>query len=100
MKLESNKPTTASAGAKDFKVEKDTKADGSGKGGSGSPARAQGDRFDAPSGTGASVPVPERDLKRGDQGEDVKNLQKHLVRTGHLTQAEMDSGPGVFGPKT
>jgi predicted chitinase len=30
----------------------------------------------------------------------VKELQTALVKLGHMSQAEMNTGPGVFGPKT
>lgn len=39
-------------------------------------------------------------LRRGMRGENVKELQKELVRLGFMTQAEMNTGPGVFGPRT
>jgi len=32
--------------------------------------------------------------------EQVLALQKRLVAEGYMTQAEMDTGPGVFGPRT
>jgi predicted chitinase len=30
----------------------------------------------------------------------VEQLQKALVKSGHLKQADMNTGPGIFGPKT
>lgn len=40
------------------------------------------------------------DLARGATGEPVRVLQDHLVKAGLMTQAEVDTGPGVFGPRT
>jgi peptidoglycan hydrolase-like protein with peptidoglycan-binding domain len=39
-------------------------------------------------------------LHRGDQGPQVEQLQRALVRAGYLTAAEVDTGPGIFGPRT
>lgn len=47
-----------------------------------------------------SASVPARDLARGAQGEDVRKLQSALVKLGHMTQAQMNTGPGIFGPRT
>ncbi len=44
--------------------------------------------------------IPAGDLKRGAQGAAVKQLQAALVKAGTLTQKEMNTGPGVFGPRT
>jgi predicted chitinase len=44
--------------------------------------------------------VPGKDLKRGASGAAVKQLQAALVKAGNLTQKEMNTGPGVFGPRT
>jgi hypothetical protein len=44
--------------------------------------------------------VPGKDLERGARGADVEKLQKALVKAGYMTQAEMNTGPGVFGPRT
>jgi predicted chitinase/LysM repeat protein len=46
------------------------------------------------------TPLPGGDLKRGSQGAAVKQLQAALVKAGHMTQKEMNTGPGVFGPRT
>jgi predicted chitinase len=48
----------------------------------------------------AGVTVPTGTLRRGANGPAVKQLQQALVKTGHLSQANMNTGPGVFGPKT
>lgn len=39
-------------------------------------------------------------LERGQVSEAVRVWQTKLVRAGYLTQAQMDTGPGVFGPQT
>ena len=44
--------------------------------------------------------LPGGDLKRGASGAAVKQLQAALVKAGNLTQKEMNTGPGVFGPRT
>jgi predicted chitinase len=44
--------------------------------------------------------LPAGDLKRGASGAAVKKLQTALVKAGTLTQKEMNTGPGVFGPRT
>lgn len=48
--------------------------------------------------TAPQLPAPP--LQRGAQSSDVRDLQNHLVQTGHLTQADMNTGPGIFGPRT
>jgi predicted chitinase/LysM repeat protein len=47
-----------------------------------------------------SFSVPQNDLQRGSQGEEVRQLQSALVKLGYMTQAQMDTGPGTFGPQT
>ncbi|MBN1209052.1 MAG: LysM peptidoglycan-binding domain-containing protein [Myxococcaceae bacterium] len=54
----------------------------------------------APSTSLKGAPLPGGDLKRGAQGAAVKQLQAALVKAGHLTQKEMNTGPGIFGPRT
>ncbi|HZI16389.1 MAG TPA: transglycosylase SLT domain-containing protein, partial [Myxococcus sp.] len=44
--------------------------------------------------------LPGGDLEKGARGEDVKKLQQALVKAGYMTQAEMNTGPGQFGPRT
>jgi predicted chitinase len=44
--------------------------------------------------------LPGGDLEKGARGPAVEQLQKALVKTGHLKQADMNTGPGIFGPKT
>lgn len=46
------------------------------------------------------LPVPTATLRRGNRGEQVKQLQQALVRLGFMTQAQMNTGPGIFGPRT
>ena len=44
--------------------------------------------------------LPGGDLEKGARGPAVEKLQKALVKGGYMTQAEMNTGPGVFGPRT
>jgi predicted chitinase/murein DD-endopeptidase MepM/ murein hydrolase activator NlpD len=56
-----------------------------------------------PSGGNASIKgldLPGGDLEKGAKGAAVKQLQTALVKLGHMSQAEMNTGPGIFGPKT
>lgn len=46
------------------------------------------------------LPVPSVNLQRGARGPEVQELQTALVRLGHMTQEEMNTGPGVFGRRT
>lgn len=39
-------------------------------------------------------------LKKGANGPAVRALQDHLVRLGYMTRAQVNTGPGVFGPRT
>lgn len=39
-------------------------------------------------------------LKKGQRGAEVREVQEMLVALGHLTQAQMNTGPGVFGSLT
>lgn len=50
--------------------------------------------------TQAAVANITKNIKRGDTGGQVEALQKRLVSLGYMTQAEMATGPGTFGPKT
>ncbi|MBZ4423253.1 peptidoglycan-binding protein [Myxococcus sp. RHSTA-1-4] len=47
-----------------------------------------------------SVSVPKTDMKRGAEGPEVRKLQDALVKLGYMTQAQVNTGPGIFGPKT
>lgn len=50
--------------------------------------------------TATAVTAPPAGLGKGDSGPKVKQLQQGLVKLGYLTQAQMNSGPGSFGPAT
>jgi peptidoglycan hydrolase-like protein with peptidoglycan-binding domain len=47
-----------------------------------------------------SAEVPQVDLKRGAEGPEVRKLQGALVKLGYMTQEQVNTGPGIFGPKT
>lgn len=51
-----------------------------------------------PSGNNTNVPAV--NLERGSKGTEVQKLQDVLVMLGHLTSADVQSGPGVFGART
>ncbi|HVF55386.1 MAG TPA: peptidoglycan-binding protein [Pyrinomonadaceae bacterium] len=44
--------------------------------------------------------VPDVSLNRGDRGPNVRALQDTLVRLGHLSAAQVRTGPGIYGPQT
>ncbi|KFE68654.1 glucosaminidase domain-containing protein [Hyalangium minutum] len=46
------------------------------------------------------VTIPSANLKRGDTGPQVEQLQQALVKAGYMTSAQVNTGPGTFGPKT
>jgi hypothetical protein len=48
----------------------------------------------------APASVPQHDLSQGARGSDVALLQKALVKLGFMSQAQMKTGPGIFGPHT
>lgn len=48
----------------------------------------------------ATTPVPTARLSQGSKGEQVRELQNALVKLGFMTQAQMNTGPGTFGPRT
>ena len=54
----------------------------------------------APSKPLTGVTVPGVALQRGAQGAAVKQLQSALVKARVMTQAQMNTGPGTFGPQT
>lgn len=39
-------------------------------------------------------------LKRGSRGREVEMLQQFLVKLNYMTQSDMNTGPGIFGPRT
>lgn len=43
---------------------------------------------------------PTVSLQPGQSGPEVKKLQEYLVSQGYMAQAEMNTGPGIYGPKT
>jgi predicted chitinase len=66
-------------------------------------APAGGGGASTPSAAGGSVKglhLPGGDLKKGSRGAGVEQLQKALVKAGHMSQAEMNTGPGIFGSRT
>jgi N-acetylmuramoyl-L-alanine amidase len=48
----------------------------------------------------SSVTAPPAGLERGSNGPAVKQLQSALVKLGYMSQEQMNTGPGVYGPKT
>ncbi|MFP2932068.1 peptidoglycan-binding protein [Pyxidicoccus sp. 3LG] len=50
--------------------------------------------------TGGNVSVPQVNLQREAKGPDVLKLQQALVKAGYMTQAQVNTGPGIFGPQT
>jgi len=44
--------------------------------------------------------APTTSLQPGSSGPEVEALQNYLVANGYMTQADMDTGPGIYGPKT
>ena len=44
--------------------------------------------------------APSSDLHKGNKGPQVKQLQTDLVKLGYLKQADMNTGPGLYGPHT
>lgn len=48
----------------------------------------------------AALSVPTARLEKGANGAQVKELQNALVKLGFMTQAQMNTGPGTFGPRT
>lgn len=49
---------------------------------------------------GATISPPNVNLQPGTTGEQVKQLQDYLVSVGYMTQAQVDTGYGTYGPKT
>lgn len=47
-----------------------------------------------------TVAAPQVSLQPGQTGDEVKKLQDYLVANGYMTQAEVDTGYGTYGPKT
>ena len=40
------------------------------------------------------------DIKKGAEGGIVRHIQEKLVRLGYMTRAQVNTGRGIFGPKT
>lgn len=55
---------------------------------------------DETGGTGRPTVPGDIGLERGNKGDSVKTLQDALVKLGHLTQEQVNTGYGTFGPKT
>ncbi|HEX8701838.1 MAG TPA: peptidoglycan-binding domain-containing protein [Myxococcaceae bacterium] len=53
-----------------------------------------------PPANGGKVEAPQVDLRRGAEGPEVLKLQKAMVKLGYLTNAQVSTGPGIFGPQT
>jgi len=66
----------------------------------GAPPTTQPSQPEAPATGGAQAAVPGSDLQRGMQGAEVDQLQSALVKLGYMSQAQKDTGPGIFGPQT
>jgi len=67
--------------------------------------KAAGGTAPAPTPTSAKplegMKVPSSNLQRGSTNKaEVELLQKALVKLGYMTQAQMNTGPGTFGPAT
>ena len=41
-----------------------------------------------------------KNLEPGDTGNEVSKLQNYLLSTGYLTQQQINTGPGIYGPQT
>lgn len=48
----------------------------------------------------APPPVPSQNLAPGNEGSAVLQLQRALIRLGLLTNAQVQTGPGIYGPRT
>ena len=44
--------------------------------------------------------LPSSNLGPGARGEEVEALQRYLVSQGFMSQQQMDTGPGIYGPQT
>lgn len=60
---------------------------------------AQNGRFDSAT-RGAMDKIFAGDIKKGATGAEVRALQNNLVRLGYMTEAQVRTGPGIFGPRT
>lgn len=65
--------------------------------------RPQPDRPNAPTVTSPSargIDAPAVNLRRGARGAQVLKLQNALVELGYMRRSEVNTGPGIFGPRT
>ncbi len=53
-----------------------------------------------PNPTPTTPTIPTSTLREGNRGAQVRQLQNLLVRFGFMTQAQMNTGPGIFGNRT
>lgn len=53
-----------------------------------------------PTSTTMNNQLPSTNLQPGSTGEDVKKLQDYLVSQGLMTQAQVNTGYGTYGPQT
>lgn len=51
-------------------------------------------------GANRQITLPTGELDRGDRGQKIRQLQEALKQLGYMTQSQIDTGPGVFGPRT
>ncbi|HEY3444961.1 MAG TPA: LysM peptidoglycan-binding domain-containing protein [Myxococcales bacterium] len=59
-----------------------------------------GQKLTVPDSFSPGATAPAKDLRRGQTGSPVKQLQDSLVKLGYMTKAQVATGPGTFGPKT
>ena len=59
-----------------------------------------GQKLTVPDSYSGGATAPTKDLRRGQKGASVKELQDSLVKLGYMTRAQVATGPGTFGPKT
>lgn len=50
--------------------------------------------------TTSTPAIPASTLREGNRGSQVRQMQNLLVRFGFMTQAQMNTGPGIFGNRT
>lgn len=50
--------------------------------------------------SGDNVTAPKAILRRGNRSSQVEQLQNALVKLDYMTRAQVDTGPGIFGPRT
>lgn len=60
---------------------------------------SQSGRFDAVTDR-AMKKILAGDIERGAKGDIVRQMQERLVKLGYMTRAQVNTGPGTFGPRT